>query len=38
MWTSISAKSFIFYLDGPVWLDRLNDQNFAKELIDFMGS
>lgn len=36
--SSFPAKYFLFNTDGPVWLDRINDQNFAKEMMDYLGS
>jgi len=38
LWASIPIKLLFIDIDGPVWLDRLNDLAFAKELMDYMGS
>lgn len=35
---SIPIEYLFPYEDGPVWLDKINDQSFAKTMIDYLNS
>lgn len=27
-----------FYLDGPIWIDKMNDEGFVASTIEFLNS